>query len=72
MKNLSQDNRPPDEDLDLLNTKQNADHSTATFEAFLARSFINPLKPSGNYIYHRLLQSVTLHVVFMDLVRFLT
>jgi hypothetical protein len=41
MKNLSQDNRPPDEDLDLLNTMQNADHSTATFEAFLARSFIN-------------------------------
>jgi hypothetical protein len=32
---------------------------------------INPLKPSGNYIYHRLLQSVTLHFVYMDLVQFL-
>jgi hypothetical protein len=31
----------------------------------------NPLKPSGNYVYHRLLQSVTLHFVFMNLVRFL-
>jgi hypothetical protein len=30
----------------------------------------NPLKPSGNYIYHRFLQSVTLHVAFTDLVRF--
>jgi len=32
---------------------------------------LNPLKPSGNYINHRLLHSVTLHFVFMDLVRFL-
>jgi hypothetical protein len=27
---------------------------------------INPLKPRGNYIYHRLLQSLTLHFVCMD------
>jgi hypothetical protein len=31
---------------------------------------INSLKPIGNYIYHRVLQSVTLHVVFVGLVRF--
>jgi hypothetical protein len=31
---------------------------------------VNPLKPSGNYIYHRFLQSVILHIVLMDLVRF--
>jgi hypothetical protein len=30
----------------------------------------NIRKPSGNYIYHRVLQSVTLHVVFVGLVRF--
>jgi hypothetical protein len=34
------------------------------------KSVVNPLKPSGKYIYHRVLRSVTLHVVFMDLVRF--
>jgi hypothetical protein len=28
---------------------------------------INPLKPSGNYMYHLLQQSVTLHFVFMYL-----
>jgi hypothetical protein len=27
---------------------------------------INPLKPSGKYICHRLLQSITLHFVYMD------
>jgi hypothetical protein len=34
------------------------------------RSII-PSKPSGNYINHRLLHSITLHFVFMDFVRFL-
>jgi hypothetical protein len=32
---------------------------------------LKPLKPSGNYIYHRLLQLVTLYFVYMDLVRLL-
>jgi hypothetical protein len=31
---------------------------------------VNPLKPSGNYMYHLLWQSVTLHFVFMCFVRF--
>jgi hypothetical protein len=30
----------------------------------------NPLKPTGNYVYHLLYQSVTVHFVFMDLVWF--
>jgi hypothetical protein len=34
-----------------------------------ANAFLNPLKPSGNYIYHRLLQSITLYFVY--LIRFL-
>jgi hypothetical protein len=36
-----------------------------------SKSEFSPLKPSGNYTYHRLLQSVTLHFMYMDLVRFL-
>jgi hypothetical protein len=36
----------------------------------LALDMFNPLKPSGNDIYHRLLQSITLHFEFTNLVRF--
>jgi hypothetical protein len=43
-----------------LNTKHNAAFGTV----------INPLKTSGNYIYHRLLESVIIRFVFMDLLRF--
>jgi hypothetical protein len=39
------------------------------FNGIQGKSF-NPLNPSGNCIYHRHLQSVTLHVVFTDLERF--
>jgi hypothetical protein len=35
---------------------------------WLVLGLLNPLKPSGNYMYHLLYQSVIVHSVFMGLV----
>jgi len=42
-------------------------HPSATEPGFSGFLLFNPLKPSGNYMYHLLHQSVIVHSVFMGL-----
>jgi hypothetical protein len=49
---------------------QNSASGERDSQCFLTEG-LNPLKPNGNYLYHRLLQSITLYFVYMDLVRLL-